>query len=86
MSAPTSDIVARAIRHARNLSKTERYDWLTARAALARILADLETRAPGDPGLDRLRAFIALGDGAEPPPPPKAPRRRRKIRVWRRKD
>ncbi len=85
MSAPTSDIVDRAIRHACDLSKTERYPWPTARAALARILADLETCAPGDPGLDRLRAFIAGGDRAATPPPADAPRRRRKIRVRRRK-
>jgi hypothetical protein len=50
------------------------YDWATARAALAVVLADLETRDSCDPSLDRLRAFIAHGD------PGKAPKGRRKKR------
>lgn len=64
MSALTADIVDRSIRHARKLSTAKGYDWTTARAALTRILADLETRDPDDPGLDRLRRFIAEGDQA----------------------
>jgi TilS substrate binding domain len=62
MSALTSEVIDRAIRYARKLSTTDRYDWPTARAALARILADLEARDPTDPALDRLRRFIAEGD------------------------
>jgi hypothetical protein len=62
MGALASDIVDRAIAHARTLAAKETYDWLTARAALKRILADLETRYPADPGLARLRLFIAERD------------------------
>ncbi len=61
MSAQTSDIVDRAIDHARQLV-AKGYSWPTARIALRRILADLETRTPDDPSLDRLRRFIAEGD------------------------
>ncbi len=74
MSAPIAEIVDRVIRHARKMSTTIGYDWTTARAALAVMLADLETRDPGDPSLDRLRAFIADGD------PAKAPNGRRRNR------
>ena len=70
MSAPISEIVDRVIRHARRMSTTIGYDWGTAREALARVLADLETREPDDPSLARLRAFIAGGD------PGKAPKQR----------
>jgi len=35
-----------------------------ARLALRKILADLETSAPDDPSLPRLRAFIASTDRA----------------------
>ncbi len=59
MNDLTSEIVDSAIRHARRLSTTKGYDWPTARAALEKILADLETRAPGEPSLVRLRRFIA---------------------------
>ena len=61
MSAQTSDIVDRAIDHARRLV-AKGYNWPTARIALRRILADLEARTPDDPSLDRLRRFIAEGD------------------------
>ncbi len=61
MSAQTSEIVDRAIDHARQLV-AKGYNWPTARIALRRILADLETRTPDDPNLDRLRRFIAEGD------------------------
>ena len=64
MSALLSDIIDRAIEHARALSKTAAYDWSTARAALTAILADLERRFPGDPSLDRLRLYIAERDQA----------------------
>ncbi len=59
MSALALEIVDRVIRHTRGLSTTDRYDWPTAREALTRILDDLETRAEGDPSVDRLRRFIA---------------------------
>ena len=74
MSAPIAEIVDHVIRHARNMSTTLGYDWETARAGLAAVLADLETRDPCDPSLDRLRAFIADGDSG------KAPKGRRKKR------
>ena len=64
MSAQTSDVVEAAIRNARKLATAEGHDWSTASAALARILADLEGRAPGDPSLEPLRAFIPDGDPA----------------------
>ncbi len=63
MSAQTSDIVDRAISHGRRLL-AKGYRWQTARIGLRRILADLETRTPDDPSLDRLRRFIAEGDRA----------------------
>ena len=59
-----ADIVDRALLHARRLAKSKNYDWPTARAALARILDDLETRGQGGASLDRLRLFIAEGDDA----------------------
>ena len=61
MSAQTSDIVDRAVSHGRKLL-AKGYNWPTARIALRRILADLETRTPDDPSLDRLRRFIAEGE------------------------
>ena len=64
MSALTADIVDRSIRHAQKLSTAKGYRWSTARAALMRILADLEARDPNDPSLDRLRRYIAEGDQA----------------------
>jgi TilS substrate binding domain len=57
-------IVRRSIRHARMLQKQGAYDWPIARRALRKILADLEARAPEDPGLRRLRTFIASNDSA----------------------
>ena len=74
MSAPISEIVDRVIHHARKISTTIGYDWATARAALAVVLADLETRDPGDRSLDRLRAFIADGDRAKTPQGPRKKR------------
>ncbi|MFY9970541.1 MAG: hypothetical protein WBQ45_23090 [Roseiarcus sp.] len=64
MVASIADIVRRTIRHARRMSKEGVHDWPTARAALARILLDLETRSPGDPSLERLRQVIERGDRA----------------------
>jgi hypothetical protein len=55
-------IVRRAIRHARLMLEQDSYNWPVARLALRKILADLEARAPDDPGVARLRAFIASKD------------------------
>ena len=66
MSAQTSEVVDRAISHARRLVASG-YGWATARIALRRILADLETRTPNDPSLNRLRRFIDEGDLASKP-------------------
>ena len=52
-SGLVSDIVDRTILHARRLSRAEPYGSPTARSALARILADLEARASGDPSLGK---------------------------------
>ena len=62
MGDRTSDTVDSAIRHTEALSATKGYDWATARAALLKILADLEAREPNDPSLERLRQFIAERD------------------------
>jgi hypothetical protein len=56
--APIDEIVSQTIRHARRLASRGDYDWRTQRAALLKILADLEARAPDEPSLARLRAFI----------------------------
>ena len=76
MRARTSEIVDGAIRHAQELSAIDGYDWRTARAALSKILADLEARDPRDPSLERLRQFIAERDkGSAPSRSPKRPPR-----------
>ncbi len=64
MGVSIADIVRQTIRHARRMSRGGRYEWPTARAALIRILADLEGRSRDDPALERLRRYIALGDRA----------------------
>ncbi len=76
MSAPISEIVDHVIRHARKMSTSVGYDRETARAALGRLLADLERRDPDDPALERLRAFIAEGDPRKPPNAPAEPQGR----------
>jgi hypothetical protein len=76
MCAPTSDIVDNSIRHARELL-SKGYDWTTARDALTRVLADLETRDPADPSLSRLRRFIAEGGQAAPAAKPEGANRPR---------
>jgi hypothetical protein len=58
------EIVRRSMRHARLMLKQGSYNWPVARIALRKILADLEERAPADPSLARLRAFIASQDRA----------------------
>ncbi|HTR13445.1 MAG TPA: hypothetical protein VMI72_09390 [Roseiarcus sp.] len=62
MSVTVADIVRRVIGHTRQMLRERVYDWPTARRALVRILADLESRSPNDPNLAELRAFIELGD------------------------
>jgi hypothetical protein len=57
-------IVRRSIRHARLMLRQRDYEWPTARKALTKILADLETRSPDHPSLRRLRMFIASNDRA----------------------
>ena len=54
------EIVDRVIIHAQSMLVDGSYDWPASRAALERILADLEARSLGHPGLGRLRQFIAL--------------------------
>jgi len=62
MDAFIDEVVRRSIRHARLMSKQGSYNWPVARLALRKILADLEAKAPDDPSLPRLRAFIASQD------------------------
>ena len=64
MTDRIAEIVDRVIVHAQRMLDDGAYDWPTSRAALERILADLEARSPGNPSLARLRRFIALGDDA----------------------
>jgi hypothetical protein len=64
MSVSIADIVRQTIRHARRMSQEGVHDWPTARSALTKILADLETRSPEDPRLEDLRVFIVFGDRA----------------------
>jgi hypothetical protein len=70
-------IVRRSIRYARLMQRQGAYDWPTARRALRKILADLESRSRNHPSLPRLRAFIASKDRAwlreNPELPPNAP-------------
>jgi hypothetical protein len=63
MSALIAEIVRRSIRHAQRISRERPSEWPTVRRGLMTILADLEKRAPNDPSLSRLRAYIALRDG-----------------------
>jgi len=62
MSVTVADIVRRVIGHTRRMLREGVYDWPTARRALTKILADLESRSPDDRSLAELRAFIELGD------------------------
>jgi hypothetical protein len=55
-------IVRRSIRHAQLMLRQGSYNWPVARLALRKILSDLEARAPKDPSVPRLRAFIASKD------------------------
>jgi hypothetical protein len=59
-------IVRRSIRHTRLMLRRGDYDWPTAREALGKILADLESRSANHPSLRRLHAFIASNDRARP--------------------
>ena len=62
MDSFIDQIVRRSIRHARLMLKQGSYNWPVARLALRKILSDLEARAPADPSVPRLRAFIASKD------------------------
>jgi hypothetical protein len=64
MTISITEIVNRTIGHAQRLADEGVHDWPTARFALTRILADLEARSPGEPSLERLCEFIAVGDRA----------------------
>ncbi len=59
-----AEIADRVILHAQRLLDDGAYDWPASRAALERILVDLETRSVDDPNVQRLRRFIALRDDA----------------------
>jgi len=58
------EIVTQVIVHAQTMLDDGAYDWPATRAALERILADLEARSLGHPDLRRLRRFVWLGDEA----------------------
>jgi hypothetical protein len=58
------EIVDRLIAAEENMLENDDYDWPTSRAALERVLADLEARSLGHPDLKRLRWFIAISDEA----------------------
>jgi hypothetical protein len=58
------EIVNGLIANAQRMLDDGDYDWPATRAALERILANLEARSLGHPDLERLRRFIALGDEA----------------------
>ncbi|HZZ62416.1 MAG TPA: hypothetical protein VFE63_14800 [Roseiarcus sp.] len=60
MTNAIGEIVDRVIVHAQTMLDDGSYDWPASRAALERILADLEARSLGHPGVGRLRQFIAL--------------------------
>ncbi len=72
MNVSTNEIVSHVISHERRLAKEGGYNWPAAKGALTRVLAELEARSPEDPSLDRLRAFIALGDRSFAPHKTKA--------------
>jgi hypothetical protein len=59
MDAFIDEVVRRSIRHTRLMLRQGSHNWPVARLALRKILADLETSAPDDPSLQRLRTFIA---------------------------
>jgi hypothetical protein len=59
-----AEIVDRVILHSQRLLDDGAYDWPTSRAALERILVELETRSVDDPNVQRLRRLIALRDDA----------------------
>ena len=58
------EMVDRILAHAQTMLDEKAYDWPTSRAALARILADLEARTLGHQSLDRLRRYIEERDKA----------------------
>ena len=56
-----SETVDGVILHVQRMLDGGTYDWPKSRAALERTLADLEAQSAGDPGIERLRRFIANG-------------------------
>jgi hypothetical protein len=58
------EIVNGLIANAQRMLDDGDYDWPATRAALERILANLEARSLGHPDLKRLRWFIAISDEA----------------------
>lgn len=63
MNESIEQIVRRTIEHAERMVGSGDYDWPTAREALAKILADLEVRAPtSTETLTPLRDYIAARD------------------------
>ena len=64
MDAFIDAVVRRSIRHTRLMLRQGSHNWPVARLALRKILVDLETSAPDDPSLSRLRTFIASTDRA----------------------
>jgi hypothetical protein len=61
MSDVICEMVGRVIGHAQRMLDEGAYDWPATQAALEKILADLEARSLGHPGLARLRQYIAQG-------------------------
>lgn len=57
-----AEIVDGVLLHAQKMLDDETYDWPSSRAALERILADLEAQSFSDSGIERLRGFIAAGE------------------------
>ena len=56
------DMIDQIIAHAQTMLDDKAYDWPTSRAALMKILADLEGRTLGHSSLERLRQYIAERD------------------------
>ncbi len=57
-----AEIVDGVLLHAQSMLEDETYGWPKTRAALERILADLETQSAGDPGIERMRRLMATGE------------------------
>jgi hypothetical protein len=62
MGVPVDEVVRRTIRHAQRMVEQRQYKWQTARIALTKLMADLESRHPADPALEPLRRYIESCD------------------------